>query len=53
VSSASTVAKQQAHYAKKGVKMVFVYYHFAYGSAGVYADKSRGVVEVVEIGDEE
>jgi hypothetical protein len=53
VSRASTVAKEQAHYAKKGVKMVTVYYRWSYGSAGVYADKSRGVVEVVEMGDEE
>jgi hypothetical protein len=46
VSSASTAKKQQAHYAKKGYQLAYIYYHFADGRHGFYALKERGVLDV-------
>lgn len=46
VSQAKDVAKRQAFYRGKGYQLANVYYHFAHGQYGFYADKKRGVVEV-------
>lgn len=46
VSQAKVVAKEQAFYRGKGYQIARVYYHFANGQYGFYADKKRGVVEL-------
>lgn len=46
VSQAKAVAKEQAFYRGKGYQIARVYYHFADGQYGFYADKKRGVVEI-------
>jgi hypothetical protein len=47
VSGANSVEKRQAFYRGKGYQIADVYYHFGNGQYGFYADKSRGVVEIV------
>lgn len=46
VSTASTTEKEQKFYRSKGYQIANVYYHFAYGKNGIYADKSRGVLKI-------
>lgn len=46
VSQASSVEKEQKFYRGKGYQIARVYYHFADGQYGFYADKKRGVVEI-------
>jgi hypothetical protein len=46
VSQAKDTSRQQKHYEKFGYQIARVYYHFASGKSGFYADKKRGVVKV-------
>jgi hypothetical protein len=46
VSQAKDISRQQKHYEKSGYQIARVYYHFASGKSGFYADKKRGVVKV-------
>jgi hypothetical protein len=46
VSQAKDISRQQKHYEKFGYQIALVYYHFASGNSGFYADKKRGVVKV-------
>jgi hypothetical protein len=46
VSQAKDISRQQKHYEKFGYRIALVYYHFAKGDSGFYADKKRGVVKV-------
>jgi hypothetical protein len=46
VSQAKDISRQQKHYEKFGYQIALVYYHFAKGDSGFYADKKRGVVKV-------
>jgi hypothetical protein len=53
ISVSPDIKRQQAHYAKKGYKKVWIEYHYLYGQYGFYADKSKGVLDWGVCGEEE